>query len=361
MKAKIVILAGDGIGPEVTQQGEKILQEVAKLWGHQFQFENALIGGIALDETGEPLPEKTLELCREADAVLLGAVGGPKWDDPSAKKRPEQGLLGIRKALGLYANIRPVKVFPELIHHSPLKPDRLQDVDMILVRELTGGIYFGEKQEGSETASDLCQYSKTEVERIVRLASGLASKRSGKMTSVDKANVLATSRLWRKTTAEWVAQQAAHLELEHVLVDAFAMHMIQNPKRFDVVVTENMFGDILTDEASVIPGSIGMLPSASVGDGTGLFEPIHGSAPDIAGQGKANPYGTILSCAMLLRLSLGMEEEANAIEESVNQALSQGALTADLVNPGQTWISTQEAGSAVLEALPQFSPATKGS
>ncbi|MCB1051644.1 MAG: 3-isopropylmalate dehydrogenase [Acidobacteria bacterium] len=356
MKAKIVLLPGDGIGPEVVAQGEKVLSAVARLWGHQFDFESHAIGGCALDELGEPLPVETLEACQKADAVLLGAVGGPKWDNPQAKKRPEQGLLGLRKALGLYANLRPVTVHPALVNHAPIKADRLFGVDLLLIRELTGGIYFGEKTEGTEHAADVCAYSRKEVERVVRLAADLARKRKGKLTSVDKANVLATSRLWRKTTSEYIETQTVGVELEHQLVDAFAMHLIQTPKRFDVVVTENMFGDILTDEASVLAGSIGLLPSASIGDGTALFEPIHGSAPDLAGRNIANPYGTILSCALLLRHALKLEEEAKAVEDTVWRAINEKVWSKDLVAEGESYFGTEEIGEQVVKWLPQFCP-----
>ncbi|HUE97498.1 MAG TPA: 3-isopropylmalate dehydrogenase, partial [Longimicrobiaceae bacterium] len=339
MKASILVLPGDGIGPEVTAEGVRALRAVADRWGHDFAFTEALLGGCAIDATGTAMPDATLAAARDADAVLLGAVGGPKWDDPQATVRPEQGLLGIRKALGLYANLRPVRVNAAMADASPLKADRLQDVDLLVVRELTGGIYFGEKKrarldDGSETASDLCAYSSGEVERVVRAAAEMARQRRGKLTSVDKANVLETSRLWRSVTTRVLSEEFPDLEVEHMLVDACAMHLIRRPADFDVIVTENMFGDILTDEASMLAGSMGLLPSASLGAAQagrptrpGLYEPIHGSAPDIAGQGIANPLATILSAAMLLRHSLGLEEEAAAVEQAVEEVIASGLRT----------------------------------
>jgi 3-isopropylmalate dehydrogenase len=298
------------------------------------------------------LPEETLEVCRAADAVLLGAVGGPKWDDPRAKVRPEQGLLAIRKGLGLYANLRPVAVTPKLFHASPLRAELLAGVDLVVVRELTGGIYFGEKKREADRASDLCVYTVDEVERIVRTAARIARGRRKKLTSVDKANVLETSRLWREVTERVMKQEFPDVALSHMLVDACAMHLIRRPADFDVIVTENMFGDILTDEASMLAGSMGMLPSASLGDGKrGLYEPIHGSAPDIAGKGVANPYATILSVAMLLRHSLELETEARAIEAAVSRSIDRGVLTGDLAPSGTKAATTQAAGESVLEAL----------
>jgi 3-isopropylmalate dehydrogenase len=365
MRAQIALLPGDGIGPEVVAQGVRVLHAVAQRWGHTFETHSALIGGAAIDETGNPLPDETISLCRDSDAVLLGAVGGPKWDDPRAKVRPEQGLLGIRKALGLFANVRPVTVHPKLATSSPLKAEKLAGVDLVVVRELTGGIYFGDKSRTSlgaegERATDLCTYSTMEIERVVRVAGTLALGRRGKLTSVDKANVLETSRLWREVTMRVVAAEFPTLTLEHLLVDACAMHLLQRPASFDVIVTENMFGDILTDEASVLAGSIGLLPSASLGASAlrlgrehtpGLYEPIHGSAPDIAGKGLANPIGTIASIAMMLRHSLGLEEEALAVERAVFEALDGGALTADLASNGATARTTSEVGNAILARL----------
>ena len=352
MNANIVVLPGDGIGPEVTAAAVEVLQAIANRYGHDFHFEECLIGGAAIDATGEPLPQATLEAAKKADAVLLGAVGGPKWSDPKAKVRPEQGLLAIRKALGLYANLRPVKPHPATLGASPIKPHLLNGVDLVVVRELTGGIYFGDKTRDAENASDLCSYSVGEVERVVRRACTLARARRGKVTSVDKANVLETSRLWRETAERVVREEFADIELEHQLVDSMAMHLLAKPREYDVIVTENMFGDILTDEASMLAGSLGLLPSASLGEGRcGIYEPIHGSAPDIAGLGVANPYACILSAAMLLRHSLGLEGEALCVEQAVSRALDAGHLTADLAGEGQRAIGTRAATQAVIEQL----------
>ncbi len=333
--ARIVVLGGDGIGPEVVAAGRAVLTEAAARDGITLAFDERLIGGAAIDATGTALPDDTLNACRAADAVLLGAVGGPKWDDPNAKVRPEQGLLGLRRALGLYANVRPVRPHAALASASPLKPERLAGVDLVFVRELTGGLYFGPRrrektEDGGERAIDTLEYSDVEIRRVVRLAFGLAAGRRGKLTSIDKANVLETSRLWRQT-ATAVAAEFPTVTLDHQLVDSVAMRLVSEPARFDVCVTENMFGDILTDEAAVLAGSLGLLPSASLGDGTnGLYEPIHGSAPDIAGRGIANPIGTILSTAMLLRHSLGADSAAQRIERAVDQAIAGGARGADL-------------------------------
>jgi 3-isopropylmalate dehydrogenase len=352
MRAVIAVLPGDGIGPEVVGEARRVLAVVEEKWGHTFKLNEALIGGAAIDATGSALPPETLEVARAADAVLLGAVGGPKWDDPRAKVRPEQGLLAIRKALGLYANLRPVAVNPKLLHASPLRPDLLVGVDMLVVRELTGGIYFGDKLRDGDRAVDTCVYTVPEVERIVRTAARIARGRRKKLTSVDKANVLETSRLWREVTVRVMKDEFPDVVLSHMLVDACAMHLIRRPADFDVIVTENMFGDILTDEASMLAGSMGMLPSASLGEGKrGLYEPIHGSAPDIAGQGVANPYATILSVALLLRHSLGLETEARGIEAAVGVAIDRGVLTGDLSLPGSTPASTRVAGDAVIDAL----------
>ena len=321
MRALIAVLGGDGIGPEVVEQGVRVLQAVAARGGHRFELQEALVGGTAMDRTGKPLPPETLALCRSADAVLLGAVGGPKWDAHAAV-RPEQGLLALRKELGLYANLRPVGLHPRLIDSSPVKAEVLRDVDLVVVRELTGGLYFGEKRRDGDRASDLCVYSADEVRRVVRVAARLARQRRRRLTSVDKANVLETSRLWREVTTQVVRDEFPDVQLEHVLVDSCAMLLVQRPARFDVIVTENLFGDVLTDEASVLAGSIGLLPSASLGDDRrGLYEPIHGSAPDIAGRGVANPYGTISSVALLLRHSLSLEAEARAVELAVRSAI----------------------------------------
>lgn len=351
MKAHIAVLPGDGIGPEVIAEGVRCLRALAERHGHAFTLTELPFGGAAIDLTGNPLPEQTLRTCREADAVLLGAIGGPKWSAPEAKVRPEQGLLGLRRALGVYANLRPVKVHPALLDASSLKPECLRGVDLIFVRELTGGIYFGEKRRETDAATDVCTYTVAEIERIVRSAARLAQQRRRKLVSIDKSNVLETSRLWREVTTRLIRAEFPDVALEHMLVDAAAMHLIRRPREFDVLVTENMFGDILTDEASMLAGSLGLLPSASLGEGRrGLYEPIHGSAPDIAGKGIANPYGTLLSVALMLRHSLGLGAEAEALEAAVASSITAGALTADIAAAGQA-VSTHEAGEAVLKAL----------
>jgi 3-isopropylmalate dehydrogenase len=352
MNALIAVLAGDGIGGEVTSEAVRALTAVAARFGHRFEFKEALVGGAAIDATGVPLPDDTLALAARADAVLLGAVGGPKWSDPEAKVRPEQGLLALRKGLGLFANLRPVIPHRALLHASPIKSEILAGVDIMVVRELTGGIYFGEKSRTAESATDVCTYSVVEIERVVRLAAALARGRRRRLTSVDKANVLETSRLWRSTVNRIMPAEFPEVSVEHMLVDSAAMHLLQRPRDFDVLVTENMFGDILTDEASMLAGSMGLLPSASLGAGTrgGLFEPIHGSAPDIAGRGIANPYAAILSAAMLLRHALKLESEAKALEAAVSGAIDGGALTADLAAPGAA-ITTRAAADAVLARL----------
>ncbi len=353
MDALITLLPGDGIGPEVTAAAHRVLKAVAEQRGHRFEFDVQLLGGAAIDETGSPMPEATVASCERADAVFLGAVGGPKWSDPNAAVRPEQGLLGLRKTLGVYGNLRPVSIMPELMAASPLKTERLQGVDLMVVRELTGGIYFGEKHRDDDSASDLCTYTRDEIERIVRVAGELARSRRGKLCSVDKANVLETSRLWRDVTTQLVAAEFPDLELEALLVDAAAMHLLSRPADFDVIVTENMFGDILTDEASMLAGSMGMLPSASLGaSNRGLYEPIHGSAPDIAGQGKANPCAAIASAGLLLRHSLGLESEARGVEQAIAAAIAAGARTADIAAPGETALSTEQMTDRILEALP---------
>ncbi len=345
-------MPGDGIGPEVTQAGHRVLKEIAAQFGHAFKFDVQLVGGAAIDAVGTPLPDETIASCERCDAVLLGAVGGPKWSDPNAAIRPEQGLLALRSLLGVYANLRPVKVMPELASASPLKAEILDGVDLLVVRELTGGIYFGDKTRTDDSASDLCTYTRIEVERIVRVAGKQATARRGRLCSVDKANVLETSRLWRDVTNRIVADEFPGLELETLLVDAAAMHLISRPADFDVIVTENMFGDILTDEASMLAGSLGMLPSASLGDGSqGLFEPIHGSAPDLAGQGVANPCGMIASTAMLLRHSLGLDEEADLVETAIDRAIGAGARTADLVREGEKSLSTEEMTGQIIKFL----------
>ncbi len=311
-----------------------------------------MIGGAAIDATGDPLPADTVAQCLQSDAVLLGAVGGPKWSDPNASVRPEQGLLKIRAELEVFANLRPVRIYPELAEASPLKSRLLKNVDMFVVRELTGGIYFGEKQRDEDSASDLCVYHRYEIERIVRVAARLAKSRRGQLCSVDKANVLETSRLWRDVTVSTMAAEFPDVDLEHLLVDAAAMHLISRPADFDVIVTENMFGDILTDEASMLAGSLGMLPSASVGESSrGLYEPIHGSAPDIAGQGIANPCGCIASVALLLRHSLGLEEEASAVEMAIAAVISEGGRTADIATAEDRVLSTSEMAGAIIQQL----------
>jgi 3-isopropylmalate dehydrogenase len=347
----IAVLAGDGIGPEVIAEAEKVLQAVGARFGHRFVLKHGLVGGAAMDATGEPLPEATMALCRASDAVLFGAVGDPKYDDPTARVRPEQALLGVRKGLGLFANLRPVQVHPALVDASPLRPELVRGVDLVVVRELTGGIYFGQpREEGDERAVDTMVYTRAEVERIARLAFQIARGRRGKVTSVDKANVLACSRLWRRTV-EIVAADYPDVTLEHILVDAATMHLIQRPRSFDVILTGNQFGDILSDETSVLAGSMGMLPSASLGGGRfGLYEPIHGSAPDIAGQGIANPLAAILSSAMLLRHSLEMNAEAQAVERAVSAVLDAGHRTVDLAGGGVA-VMTEQMGDLVVAAL----------
>ena len=358
MRAKMVTLPGDGIGPEVVAEGVHVLKTVADKFNHQFEFEEHLIGGCAMDATGTPLSDATLDACRAADAVLLGAVGGPKWNDPRAAVRPEQGLLGLRKGLGLFANLRPVKPHPALSHASPLRPEKLAGVDVMVVRELTGGLYFSKPQgrfdeNGRARAVDTLEYSDGEIHRVVDLACRLAAARRGRVTSVDKANVLASSRLWREVAAQ-TASAYPQVKLDHLLVDTCAMRLVAAPASFDVIVTENMFGDILTDEAAVLVGSMGLLPSASLGAGTlGVYEPIHGSAPDIAGKAIANPIGTILSAAMLLRHSLNLPREAETVERAVDRALSEGCRTADVVQPGERALSTREMAEEIMRRIQQ--------
>ncbi len=348
MQATIVLLPGDGIGPEIMAEAEAALGEIAALGGHRFELVRRLIGGAAVDAIGSPLPSETLTSCRQADAVLLGAVGGPKWDQVEAKNRPEQGLLGLRAGLGLFANLRPVTPHPAMFAASPLKVEKLQGVDLMVVRELTGGLYFGRKLEMADQAEDVCSYSTEEIERVVRRAGDLARARRGKLTLVDKANVLATSRLWRRVTEEIIRADYSDLDYEVVLVDAMAMHLLSRPADFDVIVTENLFGDILTDEAAMLAGSMGLLPSASLGEGKrGLYEPIHGSAPDIAGLELANPMGMLLSTAMMLRLSLGLDSDAERLEQAVWDCVSEGLVTRDLGGS----LTTREVGSAVRQRL----------
>lgn len=354
MNAHIALTPGDGIGPEVVAEARRTLEAVAVRFGHTFTFTEHLLGGCAIDAHGTALPADTLAAARAADAVLLGAVGGPKWDDPQAKVRPEQGLLAIRKELGLYANLRPVRPYPALAALSPLKPERVAGVDFLVVRELTGGLYFGTPKGREQTpeglrAVDTLVYTEGEIRRIVRLAFQLAQRRRKLVTSVDKANVLESSRLWRQVAIE-VAREFPDVKLEHQLVDSCAMRLITHAPAFDVIVTENMFGDILTDESAVLAGSLGLLPSASLGEGRrGLYEPIHGSAPDIAGKGIANPTGTILSAALLLRHSLGLETEARAIETAVSATLEAGQHTADL--GAKPALTTTQMGEAIRARL----------
>ena len=369
MSAKIAVFPGDGIGPEVIQETVACLQKLDEVVGIGFEFEEALLGGCAIDAFGEPLPDATIELAKRSDACLLGAVGGPKWDDPRAKVRPEQALLGIRKELELFANLRPVTINEALVDASTLKPEVVRGVDVLVIRELTGGIYFGQPSEqrdgpNGREAVDTLFYTEGEVRRVVEVAFDLARKRRGKVTSVDKANVLSSSRLWREVAHE-VAAENTDVDYEDLLVDAMAMHLIRRPRDFDVVVTENLFGDILTDEAAMLPGSMGLLPSASLGTrrgevqvnsetrrtSFGLYEPIHGSAPDIAGQGLANPLATILSAGMMLRFSLGQEEAAARLENAVNAVLADGLRTADLATSGETALSTEAMGQAVRERI----------
>lgn len=352
MQAHITLLPGDGIGPEVVAAGRAVLEAAARKGGHRFTFAEYLIGGCAIDAEGAPLAEATLRACQASQAVLLGAVGGPKWDDPNVSMRPEQGLLALRKGLAAFANLRPVKTYPALVGASPLKPERLAGVDLLVVRELTGGLYFGQPKgrmvvEGRRRGVDTMEYFDDEIRRVVKVAFDLARGRRKKLTSVDKANVLDSSRLWRQVAIE-VGSEYPDVQLEHMLVDTAAMRLVTWPADFDVIVTENTFGDILTDEAAVLGGSMGVLPSASLGSsGPGLYEPIHGSAPDIAGKGIANPLGTILSAALLLRYSLHLEEEARAIEAAVEAVIASGQVTPDL---GGT-LNTLQATDAVISRL----------
>ncbi len=362
MKFKIAVLPGDGVGPDVVMEAQRVLDEVAKRFGHSFEYSTGHIGGAAIDKTGEALPGATLALCRKSDAVLLGAVGGPKWDDPRAKVRPEDGLLAIRKELGLFANLRPVKMFKVLEDSTSLKPEVVRNVDMLVIRELTGGLYFGKPKKrwttaGGRRAVDSMSYTEQEIERIVRVGFELAMARRRKLTSVDKANVLESSRLWRTVAAE-VHANYPDVELENMLVDACAMRLIQKPTYFDVVVTENTFGDILTDEASMLAGSMGMLPSASLAEvpragvkSFGMYEPIHGSAPKRAGLNMANPIATILTSAMMLRYSMALEAEAQAVEKAVLDALVAGYRTYDIMEDGKTKVGTWEMGDVIARAI----------
>ena len=361
----ITLLPGDGIGPEVVAQAVRVLEEITRISGNVFHTREDFIGGCSIDRSRTALTDETLAVCQQSDGVLLGAVGGPKWDNPDAKVRPEQGLLALRKGLGVFANLRPVKVHPALVAASPLKPEKLAGVDMIVVRELTGGLYFGQPKgremvDGHERAVDTLIYTDEEIRRVVRMAFQLARQRRKKVTSVDKANVLESSRLWRKITIE-VAAEFPDVMLEHTLVDTAAMRLITSPAAMDVLVTENMFGDILTDEASVLAGSMGMLPSASIGEsGAGLYEPIHGSAPDIAGRGIANPIGTILSAALMLRYSLRMEKEAALIEKAVDETVTSGCRTADLGGGLSTSQMADEIIARLKKTQKRITPAVVG-
>ncbi len=352
MESLIACLPGDGIGPEVTAEAVAALTAAARIGGHRFEIRESLMGGAAIDACGSAFPPETKALCNEADGTLLGAVGGPKWSDPALTERPELGLLALRADLSVYANLRPVRPYAELAAASPIRPDLLVGVDMLVVRELTGGIYFGAKTRTEDEATDECRYTKTEIERILRMAGCFAGERRGRVTSVDKSNVLETSRLWRATAERIYPDEFPELEVEHLLVDAAAMHLLSRPADFDVIVTENMFGDILTDEASMLAGSLGMLPSASLGDGrNGLYEPIHGSAPDIAGKGIANPCGTILSAALLLRHSLGLSDEATAIENAVAATITAGYRTADIVSDDAAPVDTHTMGAQIVRRI----------
>lgn len=352
MDYKIALLPGDGIGPEIIEQAVKAVEAIGTMYGHNFKFTKGLIGAVAIDATGSPLPPETLELCRESDAVLFGAIGDPRFDnDPSAKIRPEQGLLAMRKELGLYANIRPVTTYHQLSDRSPLKKEIVDGVDILMIRELTGGLYFGKprgRSEDGNTAYDSCVYSRHEIERIIRLACKYASQRKRKVTVVDKANVLATSRLWRET-ARQIAGELKDITMDFMFVDNAAMQLIQWPSSFDVIVTENMFGDILSDEASVITGSLGLLPSASVGLSTPLFEPIHGSWPQAAGKNIANPLGTILSAAMMLEMAFSLKAEAETLKNAVRASIDKGVVTADLNNKRHN--TTSEVGDWICDRI----------
>jgi 3-isopropylmalate dehydrogenase len=355
---ELAVLPGDGVGPEVTTEGIKVLEAIGKRFNHRFNLKYGLVGGVAIDETGTALSEDTLKICQDSDAVLLGAVGGPKWDNPQAKVHPEDGLLALRKGLGLFANLRPVKVSPVLVDSTNLKPEVIREVDFIFVRELTGGLYFARPKRRWQTsqgrrATDSMTYSEQEIERIVRVGFELARGRRQKLTSVDKANVLESSRLWRQVAME-VAKDYPDVELDHMLVDACAMRLIQNPAYFDVLVTENMFGDILTDEASMLAGSMGMLPSASLAGVPrervnifGMYEPIHGSAPRRAGLDMANPIAIILSIAMMLRYSFGLAKEAQTVEAAVDKVLSQGYRTYDIMDEGKKRVGTKQMGDLI--------------
>ena len=361
MNFTVAVLPGDGIGPDVVAEGLKVMDAVAARFGHRFDVDTGAIGGNAIDRFGTALPDETLAVCKDADAALFGAVGGPKWDDPKAKVRPEDGMLALRKGLGLFANLRPVKAYPALVDSSPVKPHLLDGVDMMIVRELTGGLYFGRPKRRWQTSRgrrgvDTMKYTEEEIERILRVGFELAQGRRKRLTSADKFNVLESSRLWREIAME-LSEDYPDVELEHVLVDNLAMQLIRDPAHYDVIVAENTFGDIISDEAAVLSGSLGMLPSASLAglprhgssavSAPGLYEPIHGSAPDIAGQGIANPMGTVLSVAMLLRHSLGLEAEADAVEQAVEGVLAEGYRTPDIATDGGQMLRTTEMGDII--------------
>lgn len=358
MNKTIAVIKGDGIGPEIVSEALKVLDKIAEKYGHTFTYKEVLAGGCAIDATGMPLPQETIDTCLESDSVLLGAVGGPKWDHLGGETRPEKALLGIRHELGLYANIRPSKLFDALKNACPLKDEIVGNgLDLVIVRELIGGAYFGKKviieqnENGEKAAYDTMIYSVSEVERIARVAFDMARKRRKKVTSVDKANVLESSRLWREVLHR-IAKEYPDVEYSDMLVDNTAMQLVRNPGQFDVIVTENMFGDILSDEASMITGSIGMIPSSSLGEGTrGMYEPIHGSAPDIAGQDKANPIATILSAAMMLKYSFDMAEESEAIEKAVDAVLNQGYRTGDIMSEGKTLVSCSQMGKMIVDLI----------
>lgn len=357
MDYKIAVVKGDGIGPDIVDQAILVLDKIGKKYGHKFNYTEVLAGGAALDAVGVPLPEETVKVCKESDAVFLGAVGGPKWDVLPGNIRPEKALLGLRSELGLFANIRPAMMYKELADACPLKPEILgeEGLDLVVVRELTGGVYFGDRgtnqTENGLEAYDTMAYSEGEIRRIAKVAFEIAMKRAKKLTSVDKANILDTSRLWRKVVEE-VAKDYPEVELNHLYVDNTAMQLVINPKQFDVILTENMFGDILSDEASMITGSIGMLPSASLGSSKlGMYEPIHGSAPDIAGMDKANPIATIISAAMMLRYSFDLEKEAEAVEKAVEKVLAEGYRTGDIMSEGKKLVGTKEIGQKICDAI----------
>jgi 3-isopropylmalate dehydrogenase len=355
MKANIAVLPGDGIGPEVVPQAVKVLQQIATQFGHQFEFATADVGGVAIDKTGRPLPDPTLRLAKQSDAILLGAVGGPKWEGLDYTVRPERALLGLREQLGLYANLRPAKLYPMLADASTLKPEVIRGIDLLVVRELTGGIYFGqpkgiEKTPDGERGFNTEVYTTAEIERIATVAFDVSRKRRRKVTSVDKANVLESSELWRRVVIT-VAKRYPDIELKHLYVDNCAMQLVRNPSQFDVLVTTNLFGDILSDEAAMLTGSIGMLPSASLGGKVGMFEPIHGSAPDIAGKDQANPIATIASAAMMLSYAFNLDKEATTVEAAILRVLEQGYRTKDIHAEGTRLVGTQQMGSLILEEL----------